>query len=684
MEFSVPEMIDTRYRVKEKIGSGAMANVYSAEDTRLGRSVALKILDPAHAADETFRARFQQEAESVASLNHPAIVSVYDTGTFSSGSVQVPFMVMELVGGKSLREILDARGELPVDEALSYGSQILEALQYAGDRGVVHRDIKPANVMILPQTEEDASQGRAGQVKVMDFGIASAMTESGEALAGEKTVMGTARYVSPEQARGETVDSRSDIYSAACVIYEMISGHSPFDADSTEELVSKHLSEAPQPPSAFSQQQIPAALDTVLLKALSKSRASRYQNADAFRTALAGAASSHGAGSTAASSYDDTATVPTTALGAGALAAGAAAGAGATAGYTTSSQPAPTEETGLGSFFDNAEAEYSDDELYDYERNEALAKKKRRRAAWTKVITGMVIAALALFSIGTVLYYQNELNKVPTHEVPALQGVNREEAENTLRNMNLSVKWEEEFSDDVEKDNVIKTSPVTGTEVEEGSEVTVTLSDGPSRVAVPDNLEGQSESYVRSALEEAGFKAGRTSNVNSATVPAGMVVNTTPAAGEQADAGSTVDIILSTGKVEVPDVTGMTRDQAIAALQAPEVMLSTNIETVQTSGQPAGTVISQSSAPGTSIEQGSTVTIRVAAAPAPTAAPNNPNSNNNSNQGNNGNSNPGNSGSNNGTGSSENEPSSAPSSSAAPSAPASASAQPSASASARG
>ena len=619
MDTSIPSMIDSRYRVDREIGSGAMATVYSAEDTRLGRQVALKVLRPDQAANEEFRVRFQREAEAVASLNHPSIVGVYDTGTFpaqdAEGAVQVPYLVMELVRGKSLREILTDRGELPVDEAISYGSQILAALQYAGDAGIVHRDIKPANVMILPQTDEDAAKGEAGQVKVMDFGIARAMRESGESVTRSNTVMGTARYISPEQARGETVDSRSDIYSAACVIYEMLAGRSPFNASSNVEMAGMHLSDTPQPPSSFACQEIPRAVDTVLLKALSKNRADRFQSADAFRSALINA----GRGIAPTSAQDDDATQPTSVL-AGAAATGAAAGAAA--GYTGSQQSvAPVEETGLGGFFDNAQAEYTDEELYDYERNEALAKKKRRRQAWTRVLTGMVIAALALFSIGTVLYYQNELNKVPTHAIPQLQGTSRQDAENTLRNLNIPVKWDSEYSDTVEKNNVIKTSPVTGTMVEEGQEVTVTVSDGPSKVKIPDNLAGQSESYVRSTLTEAGFKPGRTSTVNSATIPAGMVVKTNPESGQSADAGQTVDIVLSNGKVTVPDLRGMTRDQAIAALQAPEVMLSTNIETVETNSVPEGTVATQSAAAGTNIEQGSTVTIQIAQA-APTASNN--------------------------------------------------------------
>lgn len=621
MEFSIPEIIDNRYRVIQKIGSGAMATVYSAEDTRLGRQVAVKVLRSEHASNPTSRARFQREAEAVASLNHPNIVSVYDTGVFDAvdrrSKLSVPFMVMELVQGQSLRQMLTARGELPVDEALGYSTQILAALQYASDTGIVHRDIKPANVMVLPLTEEDISKSQYGQVKVMDFGIASALEPSGEPLTRANTVMGTARYISPEQARGETVDSRSDIYSAACLIFEMLSGHSPFDADSSMDLAAKHLSETPQPPSAYAQQAIPSDIDAAVLRALSKSRSERFPTAQAFSDALRlGANSAPGNYADVDADTQPTATLSTMA------APGVAAGAASTAGVRTGSYAAPqtgatspVEDAGLGGWFENAQSEYTDEELYDYERNEALARKKRRRQAWRRVLTGMLITALALFSIGTVLYYQNELNRTPTHAVPAVQGMSRDEAETALRNSKLSVKWEEEYSDQIEKDHVVKSSPVMGTQVDEGSEVTLTLSKGPAKLTVPDNLEGQSEAYVRSALEEAGFKAGRTSTVNHPTIPAGMVVEVKPGSGQPVDAGATIDIVLSNGRVTVPNVTGLSRDEAISRLSAPEVMLSTNVETVQTSEYPAGTVISQSAAADTSVEQGSTVTIQVASAP---------------------------------------------------------------------
>ncbi|MDO4898138.1 MAG: Stk1 family PASTA domain-containing Ser/Thr kinase [Rothia sp. (in: high G+C Gram-positive bacteria)] len=613
MDQQVPKTIDGRYEVGAAIGSGAMATVYEAVDTRLGRKIALKVLRIEHAQDVIFRARFQREAEAVAALNHHSIVAVYDTGDFEatvgSNPITVPYMVMELVQGTTLRDVL-RQGPLDQDAAIGYGVQILDALEYSHKTGIVHRDIKPANVMVLPQTAEKKSLGDVGQVKVMDFGIARAAEDAGESLTKANTVMGTARYISPEQARGETVDARSDIYSAACVVYEMVAGRSPFDAPTNVELAGKHLSEAPQAPSVYADQHVSTDVDRVILKGLQKNADDRYQSAAEFSDALKGAVSG-------VLASDDDPTEATTALSAASLGAVAASSAVAAGGKRE------TEEAGIGTFFDSAQSEFTDEELYGYGygQDPEKARKKRRRSAWGKALTTLLIVLLAAFGVGSVLYYQAELNKVPVHAIPAVQGMPRAEAETALRNLNYPLKFVEEHSDQVEKGSVIKTSPATGMEAEEGTEITVTVSSGPAVVTIPENLAGQSEQYVREALTQAGFVAGRTTSVNSATVPNGMVVGVTPGSGEQAPSGSTVDIILSNGKVEVPSLVGLTRDQAIATLTGPDTLLSTNIENVTTSSQPAGTVISQSAAAGTLVEQGATVTIRVAVAPAATVAP---------------------------------------------------------------
>ena len=625
MDLSVPDTVDNRYKVLEVIGTGAMATVYAAEDTRLGRKVALKILRPEQAQDDTFRARFKREAEAVASLNNPAIVAVYDTGSYnpsqdggesasSEEGTAIPYIVMEYVEGHTLRSILSRGGHLPVRDALGYSEQLLGALQYSHSMGIIHRDIKPANIMVLERTSEDIAKGQPGQIKVMDFGISRAIEEAGEALTKANVVMGSARYMSPEQVSGKEVDARSDLYSAACVIYEMIAGRSPFDAESNVDLAAKHLSDIPEPPSKFTPLEVPAGLDAVILKGLAKNPDERYQSAAEFAQALVSVVRP-GEETVVQDAAMTTAFVPS---------ATTASLGEDYAPYTTSITEASVEDGGLNGFF-----EYEDDEeLYDDEEYAEYDESSPRKRAWVRFLVGTLIAALLFFSVGSVLYYQNKLNEVPQVPVPAVVNVSRDDAENQLRNLGFVLEYRQGYSDNVKKGDVISVEPGVGSKVNKGSTVVVTVSNGPEKVKLPDNLQGQSEAYVRNALKDLGLVDGRVSTVESASVPAGMVVELSPEKGSTDDkgaqtveAGSTVNIVLSSGKVKVPSLVGLTKDQAIAALTAQDVLLNTNIETVQTNERPAGTVISQSSAAGTLVAQNSTVTIRVAATPTQTTAP---------------------------------------------------------------
>lgn len=625
MDLSVPDTVDNRYKVLEVIGTGAMATVYAAEDTRLGRKVALKILRPEQAQDDTFRARFKREAEAVASLNNPAIVAVYDTGSYnpsqdgkksdsSEEGTAIPYIVMEYVEGHTLRSILSRGGHLPVRDALGYSEQLLGALQYSHSMGIIHRDIKPANIMVLERTSEDIAKGQPGQIKVMDFGISRAIEEAGEALTKANVVMGSARYMSPEQVSGKDVDARSDLYSAACVIYEMIAGRSPFDAESNVDLAAKHLSDTPEPPSKFTPLEVPAGLDAVILKGLAKNPDERYQSAAEFAQALVSVVRP-GEETVVQDAAMTTAFVPS---------ATTASLGDDYAPYTTSITEASVEDGGLNGFF-----EYEDDEeLYEDEEYAEYDESSPRKRAWVRFLVGTLIAALLVFSVGSVLYYQNKLNEVPQVSVPAVVNVSRDDADNQLRNLGFVLDYRTAYSDNIKKGDVISVEPGVGSKVNKGSTVTVTVSSGPEKVKLPDNLQGQSEAYVRNALKDLGLVDGRVSTVESASVPAGMVVELSPEKGSADDkgaqtveAGSTVNIVLSSGKVKVPSLVGLTKDQAIAALTAQDVLLNTNIETVQTNERPAGTVLSQSSAAGTLVAQNSTVTIRVAATPTQTTAP---------------------------------------------------------------
>lgn len=671
MNQRVPRILDSRYELHDVIGSGGMATVYAAEDTRLGRQVAIKVLRPEHAKDPTFRARFQREAEAVASLNHPCIVAVYDTGAFApldeesrddgdpqatapmpalkpelegdptvaldagDGAAQVPYIVMERLRGTTLKDLLAEQGELSLDDAVSYAEDILDALAYSHEHGVIHRDIKPANVMVLDRDEEDESLGRPSRIKVMDFGIARALTETATPLTETHTIMGTARYIAPEQARDAVVDARTDLYSVGVVLYQMLAGRPPFDGTTSVEVAGQHLTERPEPPSTH-RPEVSEALDEVVLTALQKTRADRFQSAEDFRWALDNAARglvvrAPGASADAAGAHG---------AGAGAAAAGLAAAAAyggrahdQTAGgygpdstsmetvddpYTTATGEQPQlEEAGVSGFFPQAQDEYSEDELYENERNEAVAAKRRRRAAWKNTILGLVILLLAATAAGAWLYYSHELNKPVYVDVPAVRNVAQDQAEESLRNEGLKVTVKKEYDDSIPSGSAIKTDPREGTQVEKDSTVTLVVSEGPANLTIPTDFAGQSEAYVRSQLEKMGLVAGSTKTVHHPSIPAGMVVDTDPAQGQQVANGSTVNLVLSDGKVAVPQLVGLTRDQAVAALTDKDVLLSTQIET-EHSSQPAGTVIRQSAAAETAVAQGSTITITVSQGPAGT------------------------------------------------------------------
>ncbi|SQC30231.1 Serine/threonine-protein kinase PrkC [Rothia kristinae] len=373
-----------------------------------------------------------------------------------------------------------------------------------------------------------------------------------------------------------------------------------------------------------------------MLTALQKTRADRFQSAEDFRWALDNAARglvvrAPGASADAAGAHG---------AGAGAAAAGLAAAAAyggrahdQTAGgygpdstsmetvddpYTTATGEQPQlEEAGVSGFFPQAQDEYSEDELYENERNEAVAAKRRRRAAWKNTILGLVILLLAATAAGAWLYYSHELNKPVYVDVPAVRNVAQDQAEESLRNEGLKVTVKKEYDDSIPSGSAIKTDPREGTQVEKDSTVTLVVSEGPANLTIPTDFAGQSEAYVRSQLEKMGLVAGSTKTVHHPSIPAGMVVDTDPAQGQQVANGSTVNLVLSDGKVAVPQLVGLTRDQAVAALTDKDVLLSTQIET-EHSSQPAGTVIRQSAAAETAVAQGSTITITVSQGPAGT------------------------------------------------------------------
>ncbi|GAB3100886.1 Stk1 family PASTA domain-containing Ser/Thr kinase [Isoptericola nanjingensis] len=576
---NTPRVLAGRYEVGELIGRGGMAEVHIGHDTRLGRTVAIKVLRSDLARDPSFLARFRREAQSAAALNHPAIVAVYDTGedthTDTQGaSVHVPFIVMEYVEGHTVRDILQDGAAVPIEEAVEITAGILSALEYSHQAGIVHRDIKPANVMITP----------TGAVKVMDFGIARAMADSAATMTQTHAVIGTAQYLSPEQARGETVDARSDLYSTGCVLFELLTGRPPFMGDSPVAVAYQHVGQAPQRPSELASD-VPEVLDRIVLKALTKDRDARYSTAAEFRADL----------ETALRGGDVTAPL----LGAAAAGAAATQVMGQPQG-TQVMDPASTSQWGTTGV-QGANGEPDDE------------KKSRKGLMWTLIAIG----AVALAAIITFLVMNGAEAKTT---VPELQSnVTPAEAERAITAAGLEYEQATDTESTEPENTFLDQNPTGGTEVDRGTTVTVTFSAGPDTVAVPD-LSGMTEDEASDELEKAKLTLGDVSQENSKSVEKDHVIKSDPAEGQAVSEGSAVDIVVSTGQVDLPNLLGMTEDKAKETI----TNLGLNSETsTEESDEKPGTVIRQSPQAG-SVPQGSGVSIVIAKKKAPemTTVPN--------------------------------------------------------------
>jgi len=613
-----------RYEVGDLIGRGGMAEVHIGYDTRLGRTVAVKILRADLARDPSFQTRFRREAQSAAGLNHPAIVAVYDTGedtiVGSTGIPQaVPFIVMEYVEGHTVREILKGDVAAPIDEAVEIVSGVLSALEYSHHAGLVHRDIKPANVMLTP----------TGAVKVMDFGIARALADAGQTMTQTQAVVGTAQYLSPEQARGEHVDARSDLYSTGCLLFELLTGRPPFVGDSPVSVAYQHVREAPPLPSQYASD-VPPALDQIVLRALAKDRNERYSSAGEFLADLR------------AFSSGDPVDPSTGAIGVGAAAAaGAAAGFGAAAlmddktamaEQPTQAMPAVvatgvTEVMPAQSPWANVApavppaaeiiAQPLDPTLDDVDDED---RKRRRRSYW--VLGGAALAAL-LIVLALFLFTRNgAANPEPSASAGPLQdlaGLTQAQATEYLDGLGLKGDFQREASDAQPKDRVTRTDPAAGEMVAAGSTVTVYLSDGPAEVTIPD-VSGKTKEDAIKALEDLGLVIESVDPDNSKPdVEKDLATGTDPEAGTPVAAGSSVTLLIASGQVDLPDVTGMQEDEARTTLG--DLGLSITTKRVETSKYPDGQVYKQSPAPGT-VDVGSEVTITVAATPTTAEVPN--------------------------------------------------------------
>ena len=562
-------IFNDRYELHRRIARGGMADVFLARDSLLDRPVAVKVLFPEFATDPTFVQRFRREAQAAANLSHPNIVSVYDWG--EEGGTY--FIVMEYVEGRSLSQILKDDGRLHPDRAADVTADVAGALGFAHRNGVVHRDVKPGNVIISP----------SGHVKVADFGIARAVSTS-ENLTQTGTVMGTATYFSPEQARGESVDPRSDVYSLGVVLYEMLSGRPPFVGDSPVAVAYKHVQENP-PPLRTRVPEVPQALEAVVLKAMAKETSDRYASAEDLRADLRRFRS--GEPVEAAALVPPMADESTRAVGALPLTdMGATRAIPATGGTRT-----------IG----HVEERYYDE------------PPRKSNTAFIVVLVTM----LALLA-GLLLLLALNLNGDDPAEVAVPNVVNRTEAEarTILQDAGLVVgSVVEEDNPDVEAGRVIAQDPAADEVLEEGAEVDLTISAGLPPVPVPD-LEGLPRLEAEGRLETAGL-VGDFQPQESSDVEEGDVISQDPGPGEMARPGSTVVVRISSGPpmVNVPSVVGL--DQGNATNILSQAGFRPQVRQEQ-SDRPAGTVVTTEPAPGSSAPRGSPVVIVISSGPPPT------------------------------------------------------------------
>jgi eukaryotic-like serine/threonine-protein kinase len=581
-------IIDGRYRVLTRLGAGGMAEVYCAEDQQLGRRVALKLLHRRFAEDEQFVERFRREASSAAGLQHPSIVGVFDRGEWEG----TYYIAMEYIEGRTLKEVILERGPAPPDAAVDVTIQILRAARFAHQRGVVHRDIKPHNVLIDPE----------GRVKVTDFGIARAgasdMTETG-------SVMGTAQYLSPEQAQGEPVDARSDLYSIGIVLYELLTGRVPFDAESTVTVALKQVSEAPVPPSEVDAS-VPAWLEAVVMKALEKDPVHRFQDADEFIAALQDPHAPPVVAPAAPVEYleEEDRRSRRWWLWLLVLLALAAIAVGA---YLTL-RPEQLEVPDVIGLRSAAAAQALQNRGFEVDvvpvtnpsvpRDRVAAQDPR---ANTMAPEGSTVSITVSTGPGEA-------------PVPAVEGLPRREAEDRIRDAGFEPEIERAFSEDVDENRVIETSPPEGSSIELGSRVVIRVSRGPEPVAVPDVV-GDSEENARSALEGAGLSVETVDEETDAEDP-GTVLEQDPAAGEEVAPGTTVTITVAAEppEVAVPDVIGDDAETATADLEAAGFEVREQERDVTDEAQD-GVVIEQTPAGGQDAEEGSRVTIVIGTVP---------------------------------------------------------------------
>jgi serine/threonine protein kinase len=540
-----------------------MADVHVGTDARLGRKVAIKLLKPSLANDPAFRTRFRREAQDAAKMAHPTIVRIFDAGEETVADEdgterQVPFIIMEFVDGRLLKDVI-ADGPVSSDEAVRITAQVLTALEYSHRAGVVHRDIKPGNIMVATN----------GQVKVMDFGIARAISDSSATIAETSAIVGTAQYFSPEQARGESVDARTDLYSAGVVLFELLTGMAPFRGTNPVAVAYQHVNQNPAPPSTLNPKVSPA-LDVVVLRSLAKDRFARFQSATDFRDEIEAAAN----------------------------------------GTVVPKKTAAEKDTSLGLFGENpddasgSEATLRELNLAD-DDDQVTRTQSRPPVAW--IWAGIMVMVVVVVSVlfWTVNLPSNQIVSSLSVAVPNLSGQTYEQAAATLEARNLVPQQLSANSDTVPAGEVIRSVPDSGADVSRQQIVKVYVSLGKATVTVP-AVAGLTLEAAQTAITSRGLQVGSVTQADSADAAANIVMNTDPDRDISVAVGDVVNIVVSTGAVGIPDVVGMSASEAGTALNALQLDV-----TVTTTRGCSGRVVNSQSLPAGSYPQRSAISIAV-------------------------------------------------------------------------
>ncbi len=564
----IGKVLAHRYRIRERIGGGGMALVYRAEDLQLGRDVAIKVLRGQFGSDEEFVRRFRREAQSAASLSHPNVVQIYDVGKEEDRY----FIVMELVEGKTLKEVIQEQGPLPVAEAARIAAEILSALSHAHWHKIVHRDIKPHNILIA----------KDGRVKVTDFGIARATTT--DTVTHTTGIMGSAHYFSPEQANGGATGEKSDIYSVGVVLYEMVTGVVPFQGDSPITVALKHIREEPAPPSQLNPE-VPVELERIILRALRKEPEERYPSAEAMRQALEQFRADHAAGATHIQSGDFP-TMDLRAMGSRKL-------------------RRRIKEKGRA-----AVVNHYDEDIYEEDEEEPPRGRRRRSRTWLWVLVFLLIVT---GGIGFGVYKVMEFLEVPEVAVPDVRNMEMKEAIEVLKKQQL--RWTilaYQYNTEVERNHIIWTEPEPGERVKIGREIALTVSNGPEERNLP-NVVGRTLDEARALLESERFLVGEVTE-EYAPEPEGTVIEMMPAPLTPLPVGSYINLVVSKGPLKVPPIYGKAVEEATRLIEEAELRVG-RVEEVPDPTKPEGTVVASSPREGTPVVRGQTVDLFVATGP---------------------------------------------------------------------